>query len=45
MEPRMLDALMEDVPEQIDTGRLILRRVRASDAPALNAYLFRIVRI
>lgn len=32
-----MDALLEDVPEQIDTERMILRMLRGSDAPALNA--------
>ena len=31
-----MDALLEDVPERIDTERLILRCLRGSDAAALN---------
>ena len=31
-----MDALLEDVPEHIDTERLILRCLRGSDAAALN---------
>ena len=32
-----MDPLLEEVPERIDTDRLILRIVRGTDAPALNA--------
>ncbi|MDE2629093.1 MAG: GNAT family N-acetyltransferase [Burkholderiales bacterium] len=32
-----MEALLEDVPERIDTERLILRCVRGSDAVAVNA--------
>ena len=32
-----MDALLEDVPDRVETDRLILRSARASDAGALNA--------
>jgi RimJ/RimL family protein N-acetyltransferase len=37
MEAPTMDPLLEDVPERIETERLILRMPRGDDAPAMNA--------
>jgi ribosomal-protein-serine acetyltransferase len=36
-EEATMDALLEDVPDRVETDRLILRSARASDAAAVNA--------